>query len=1241
MRWINAVILITCAALGYIAILTHLTVSLLERRHIRPWVVAQIEKALDCEASIDGPLRLKLFVGPQISLTGLHLQFLQPHAHMRSVALGHLGVNLALWPLLLDRRVAIDHLGVHDLILNLQTPAADTPARDRPSPAELALPVIRRLDIRNVQVLADAHARGFDTLILEHLNVKDPNDQDLEIAGRGKIDVYPFRLDGRMGSVARLLNSQEPYNFDLQLRLSDIDIRVGGLIENPLKGVGLDIVIKAQCDDLAEVMRPFNPEFPDLGRLKLVADLEGHWQALSANQLKIQLEQADKVALTAEGRIDELPSGLGTDLKLKGQIRDRQLIELILPGVLQISDEIDMVGRLVESQKRFELVAEQGFLRDDDGAVFEVNGKIRFGSLAERFRFVGLDLTSNLTSPTTTAVNPLMGNIFPELGPVTASGRVVGTRDGLAIENLTAQLGTTGPMTIKGQGRIGRIPTQPQTTVGDFDLAIALQTTQTEALSSWLKVDLPDLGAIGMSTRLNGSVERLAFNELALKFSQPEKLDGKARGHFALPTKPAVSVDDIDLDLNIDASSTAALVSWFAPEFPELGTVKFQSNLRGSAERLVFDQLDIQTAHTSGFKGQVGGQFLLQPAADSQSRLDLRLKARATAPVVSAFGEYLEAPFLPTDAGPIVVEGEIRGNEEILDIDQLAIQISPQGPLPIDGTGRIQGLRFADGFSIENQEYHVRMRAREMQPVKAYIAQYYPPLLAWTGFPQEGPILGEADLRFKDGALFLENAITRAGPTESPWWDASATAQLELESGRIEIDLAFETVSIPWLAMLGWDAAGQGLRLSGETHLVSQAQRLDIETFRLQTMTPDPLEAAFKGTLTMDTATKHIDGKLSATMPDYRVLAELLGRDIRRISGLKIEGALNGAVDDFTFRGPLSIGDNALDCRVIYQLQAERPRWEIDATGPRFHARDIAWLPEKEVPMEVAPSDAPDPLIKRLTQFDLALSIMIDHVTGQRFEVGPFLMDVLQENGVLRAGVSVYGDDDTYIVYDAHIDASVPVPRIGMNMQLTGINLEKALADLDAHNLFQSGLLYFSSALESSGTSIKSFLDNLDGEYVLVVRDGAVRRELNLLAADYFDLMFNLLSFDPYTQLNCVVSRFSFSKGRGTNRLFYLSTPKLVMRGAGFVDFPQNELDLVFFSQPTSRLLRLKDAPPVRVYGPINAPEVENIPFTTAESLYGGLFSTAVSLPTRAIDGLFGFFGQTEVSEQGATFSCQ
>jgi hypothetical protein len=1102
------------------------------------------------------------------------------------------------------------------------------------------LPVIRRLDIHNLQVLADAHDDRFDTFTLANLKVKVPNAEHMDIAGRGKIDRYPFRLDGRVGTIIELLNPQKPYPSDLHLQLGGIEASLIGTIDNPLQGYGIAVRMEAQCDDLAEVMRPFNPEFPDLGRLTLAADLEGHWQALSANQLKIQLEQADKVALTVEGRIDELTSGKGTDLKLKSQIRDRQLIELILPGVLEISDEIDMLGRLVESQKRFELVAEKGFLRDDDGAVFEVKGKIRFGSLAERFRFVGLDLTSNLSSPTTTAVNPLMGNIFPELGPVTASGQVVGNRDGLAIENLTAQLGTTGPMTIKGQGRIGRIPTQPQTTVGDFDLAIALQTTQTEPLSSWLKVDLPDLGAIQMRTRLNGSVERLAFNALELQFAQSDKLSGEARGRFALPTQPAVSVDDIDLDLKIDASSTAALVSWYAPQFPQLGTVTIQSKLRGSAERLVFDQLDIQTAHTSGFKGQLGGQFLLQPGADSQSRLDLHLKARATAPVVSAFEAYLETPFLPTDAGPVVVEGEIRGNEEILDIDQLAIQISPQGPLPIDGTGRIQGLRFKDGISIENQEYHVRMRAPEMQPVKAYIAQYYPPLLAWTGFPQEGPILGEADLRLKDGTLFLENAITRAGPTESPWWDASATAQLELESGRIEINLAFETVSKPWLAMLEWDAAGKSLRLSGHSHLVSQSQRLDIESFTLQTMTPDPLEAAFKGTLAMDTDTKHIDGQLSATMPDYTVLAELLGRDIRRISGLKIEGTLNGAVDDFTFRGPLSIGNNALDCRVIYRLQAERPRWEIDVTGPRFHAKDIAWLPEKEVPLEVAPSDAPDPLIKRLTQFDLALSIMIDQVEGQRFEAGPFFMDVLLENGVLRAGASVYGDDDTYIVYDARIDASLPVPQIGMNMQLTDINLEKALADLDAHNLFQSGLLYFSSALESSGTSIKRFLENLDGEYVLLVRDGAVRRELNLLAADYFDLTFNLLSFDPYTQLNCVVSRFSFSKGRGTNRLFYLSTPKINIRGSGFVDFSQNELDLVFFSQPTSRLLRLKDAPPVRVYGPIHAPEVENIPFTTAESLYGGLFSTAVSIPTRAIDGFFGFLGQTGLSDQGARFSC-
>jgi len=61
----------------------------------------------------------------------------------------------------------------------------------------------------------------------------------------------------------------------------------------------------------------------------------------------------------------------------------------------------------------------------------------------------------------------------------------------------------------------------------------------------------------------------------------------------------------------------------------------------------------------------------------------------------------------------------------------------------------------------------------------------------------------------------------------------------------------------------------------------------------------------------------------------------------------------------------------------------------------------------------------------------------------------------------------------------------------------------------------------------------------------------SIRRAIDFLSADAFDMLFATLKREKYTALKCLVSRLKFQEGIGRVNLFFMETPEIRIKGAG------------------------------------------------------------------------------------------
>jgi hypothetical protein len=157
--------------------------------------------------------------------------------------------------------------------------------------------------------------------------------------------------------------------------------------------------------------------------------------------------------------------------------------------------------------------------------------------------------------------------------------------------------------------------------------------------------------------------------------------------------------------------------------------------------------------------------------------------------------------------------------------------------------------------------------------------------------------------------------------------------------------------------------------------------------------------------------------------------------------------------------------------------------------------------------------------------------------------------------------------------------------------------------------------------LRGAGNSFHEIASSLEGELGVAIENGRIKRDIEMITADAFDVITDLPKIEDYQELNCLVLKFTFADGVGKSKMIFYDTPNVRTRGSGSVDLVSETLDIVLQPQPKKGIPELSSA--IYIHGSLVNPSITKIPFKEAARLAGEILLPYVFLPARALGYLW------------------
>ncbi|MGD8975329.1 MAG: AsmA family protein, partial [Desulfobacterales bacterium] len=368
------------------------------------------------------------------------------------------------------------------------------------------------------------------------------------------------------------------------------------------------------------------------------------------------------------------------------------------------------------------------------------------------------------------------------------------------------------------------------------------------------------------------------------------------------------------------------------------------------------------------------------------------------------------------------------------------------------------------------------------------------------------------------------------------------------------------------------------------------------------------------------------------TATDPSAIEPMVDVSLPRLGPLAINGRLNANRQNVAFKGNTRIGETDLKSTVSIGFSDSRPVIDARLAATVVNLKDMGIYPEAPPETSAAASqtkpqqserlfdDTPLPL-DALKTVDLFFALDADKLVARHITINDLDLDIRLDNGRLRIHPARLFYAAGFTEVEAIVDASGSTPEFFLKITGEDIDIDDLLAHLH-RPMILSGALTVVVDLESAGSSVREIAANLNGEFSLALENGRIRRIVDLLSADAFDLVFSAADRRKYTDLQCLVNKMKFEKGVGNIELFSMDTPKTRVGAAGQINLVDERIDVAI--QPEKKRRLLKGGSAVQIKGPLTKPAVRTLPSKEAAVLYGKIVMPYVFLPARALGSLLG-----------------
>ena len=557
-----------------------------DHKRLLVWAAGQF---LDSELVIEGPLELDIARNLSLATGDIRLQ---ANDGSYRLSVGNLKTNFRLGSYLQTGVFWFNSLELTDVNLEVRE---TTRARTGMQDFQLPPVVIARANFNNLefsyqeQPPGTLHRFSLDELIIEEAG----RDHPVALSASGLFEGQPFVMEGTFDSLAELLETTDPKNVQLSLTGAQGTLLAAGTIADPINGLGLDLEIQANIEQLNDLVEIFWDEIPVLGTLQGSLRLQGDYSAPRLSDIDLHLAREPEARLTVTGSLADVFNGKGLDLQIDGQSSKTDVLSWLLFKQEDRMQSVQFKGGLQGDIPFLSLQDVTATATGEAGMQLDVKGNADIHPAGQRLQPTDAELQLQFSAPSQAVANLPGLRDLPLTGPLSGTLALALAQDAVGIYQADVTFGSLADSRVQLSGDLGQVQLMKDPELAGLRLATDIRTSDLTRLGKQLGYTLPALGPARLRGNLVSRDTELILQGARINIGGQGKPVLKATGMLARerhdPTRFRVV-----MDVDIEADEFAQLGEPFGHTLPELGATRITGQLVSARSELQFRDVKLE-----------------------------------------------------------------------------------------------------------------------------------------------------------------------------------------------------------------------------------------------------------------------------------------------------------------------------------------------------------------------------------------------------------------------------------------------------------------------------------------------------------------------------------------------------------------------------------------------------------------------------------------------------------------------
>jgi uncharacterized protein involved in outer membrane biogenesis len=1204
-------------------------------------LVEQLESSSDIRVLHHGDAHITRTLTPTLTVDDLVMADTGKQYRVQTTSLE---VQISL-PRLLIGQLNIPHLWIGDTQIEIKKDKSPTKKAAAPelkpdpklSPLPLK-PVLHDIRIAKLEII---HEGG--TLLLRDSQVRELTldvspDNTVELSGRAELAKQNIEVKAVLKDVDEYFDGQ-PLAFSLGVQSIQLHLTVEGhidfqqpdpTIEAAVRGwtPGAEKIVKGLqgIEIIGAVDRGWTPgaekivtglhgiEIP--GICTIEAQLKGTSAQLAAEQIKATWHGPHQTVAELKGSIANVIKLEGVQLDLAGKLDNSPWLKPLLP---------ESIGAIKKASVAAKISGGYPMLAVAD---FDFHGKTEYDLDLSLFGTFDLALSSSglepanmrtelvFAAPRTRAARVLIFDEIPEFGAITGRCDVRSQVGDPSLENIAIQIKDAKGIQANLSGRIDKFPLADRPNTG-YDLDVSGQATKTAVVVKRIGIEVPALGPLDLTFRIEGSTQALQLNEIKLAAGMENGIRIGAQGLMWFGDwDQSDPYETIDLKLQAHSHTSHALGTFIGQELPELGTLKGEARLHTVSGKHRLDQLHIQTIEGAPLTAEVSGSAdhvtLLPELRIREIKLDANTNTDDTEKLNTVFGLKDEIP----PVGPFQAQAQISGDDQNLVIDEVSMAAGQEDLLLVNLSGRLGELSAANKWQPQNSNLSIRAISSSSRALAETLGYRIPEL---------GPLAAQANILDKNKKVAIDSAQLELGEKDNPVLKAQGyVSDLSAMKG-VKVDAQLHLDGQHFAAFADFQKLPELGALTGQLSISDSDGTLGIESLQVETGKPELLSLKVDGRFDnfKDPSTLLLNSSLSAR--DLQLIGAIFDRKWRAIGPVQLDAETKRTGKGSDWTGTLTAGKTEVQAKLNTLFRATPMQISGTITARKLFLWDLV---EKDSKGKKKKTSKKEPVFSRepidfdwLKKVDLDIAIEVESFAQESLLANSGQFHVGLQSGLLSispAGL-VYpkGKLDMDLQLDARDHPRLTFKAFGENLDpWRTLNIQQEKKRFEAR-------LDVDVSLSTSGLSPHELAANSEGSIYITMQNGKISAALiDLVFADIAGWAWKKTKGRKFDDIDCGVGDYSIEEGVISTEAFILDFESGTITGGGTIDLGGEEVEYVLLPKKKSR--RIYKADPVKIKGPLNDPKVKGIPWKsagiTAAKVGGIIFAPFIFIPLTAAD---------------------